>query len=665
MNQDPLTELDRNFLELGFRLGNVLDSIGSPPEEMPRHFRYARRAMPPVEIPPEAPPRDLLLETEPIRANMAEIRRVAQEQGYALLWDRILSEFSLTAIEESILWLLLAADSKGEPEREITAILPALSNQAMDRILASRALHRNAPLIKSKLVMQLENGRWREVKGYRIGEVLLTRLTGQDYSVPEPSSNVIPCATYTDYLDLILKCCEARAGHYVERPRRLRRPPWQHPWALDDDDEDTEAQDKLGKLERALVGERKSARWDATPLHHLARREHLAGPEIDALVFLALNGRDTSDDKPFFMFGGSDEPAGRPKTPGRLLLEVMGGTRAIRLDLRRYLYPEARLRASSLVHSSGKASHVEATEFYVDEDLARYLLGHGDVDFIAKPGKSEPEATEAGGSLRCTRPTIKLADVVLSDTHRETIEMTISALKSGRSYLADWGLDKKIAYGTGPGLLFSGLPGTGKTLTAQAVAGELGWPLLTVDSSQLISHWVGMTQKHITKVFRTAKDDHEGKAVLFFDEADSLFYARDGASHVWEAQDVAVLLQEIERFDGCVILATNRKEALDEALIRRVAAVLEFDLPDEEAREAIWRGLLADCTKLSPTVDFAGLAEAGELSGGEIKKALLYAIRLTDYRNFAELTQETLLEAVRSVVGDRWEDEATVEGFGT
>jgi AAA+ superfamily predicted ATPase len=659
MNQDPLTELDRNFLELGFRLGNVLDSIGSPPEEMPRHFRYARRAMSPVEIPPEAPPRDLLLETEPIRANMAEIRRVAQEQGCVLLWDKILSEYSLTAIEESILWLLLAADSKGEPEREITAILPALSTQAMDRILAGRALHRNAPLIKSKLVIHLENGRWHELQGYRIGEILLTRLTGQDYGVPEPSSNAAPCATYTDYLDLILKCCEARAGRYTERPRRLRRPPW----ALDDDDEDAEAQDKLCKLERALVVERESIRWNDAPLHRLARRERLDSPEIDALVFLALNGRDTIDDRPFFMFGGSDEPAGRPKTSGRLLLEVMGGTRAIRLDLRRYLYPEAKLRTSSLVHASGKAGHVEAVEFHVDEDLARYLLGHGDMDFIAKPGKAEPEATEAGGSLRCTRPTIKLADVVLPDAHRETIEMTISALKSGRSYLADWGLDKKIAYGTGPGLLFSGEPGTGKTLTAQAVAGELGWPLLTIDSSHLISHWVGMTQKHIAKVFQTARDDHEGKAVLFFDEADSLFYARDGASHVWEAQDVAVLLQEIERFDGCVILATNRKEALDEALIRRVAAVLEFDLPDEEAREAIWCGLLASCTRLG-NVDFSGLAQA-ELSGGEIKKALLYAVRLVEHRQLKELSQDVLLEAVRSVVGDRWEDEPEVRGFGS
>jgi len=141
--------------------------------------------------------------------------------------------------------------------------------------------------------------------------------------------------------------------------------------------------------------------------------------------------------------------------------------------------------------------------------------------------------------------------------------------------------------------------------------------------AQIQGCFVGQTEKNIVATFREAKAKD---AVLFWDEADAMFFDRDLASHTWEVRDVNVLLQEIERFDGVCILATNRKITLDKALERRITLKVEFDPPNRESREAIFKKLIPAKMPLARDVSFAKLADL-ELSGGEIKNCLLYTSR--------------------------------------
>ena len=180
-----------------------------------------------------------------------------------------------------------------------------------------------------------------------------------------------------------------------------------------------------------------------------------------------------------------------------------------------------------------------------------------------------------------------------------------------------------LPYGSGVTLLFYGPPGTGKTATAEAIAHELGMPLLVADYAKIQNCWVGQTEKNISSTFRKAR---KHRAVLFWDEADAMFFDRDSASRAWEVRDVNVLLQEIERFEGVCILATNRKATLDKALERRITAKIEFPRPDRLLRESIWKRLLPSGMPLAKDVDITELARK-DLSGGEIKNVILNAAR--------------------------------------
>ena len=206
-------------------------------------------------------------------------------------------------------------------------------------------------------------------------------------------------------------------------------------------------------------------------------------------------------------------------------------------------------------------------------------------------------------------------------------------------------------------LALTGPSGTGKTLTAEALAGELDMVLMKVHVPSLLSKWVGESQKNIAAAFRRAAG-HKTGAVLFFDEADSLFFDREGALHSWEVQDVNVLLTEIEQHEGVVVLATNRRDALDRALSRRVLLTVELPRPGVAEREAIWLLHLPSSEHLANDVDPAALAQAVDLTGGEIRNAVLEAVRRARFRGIDRLGQETLLGAAQSVRTARWGDNA-------
>jgi hypothetical protein len=175
--------------------------------------------------------------------------------------------------------------------------------------------------------------------------------------------------------------------------------------------------------------------------------------------------------------------------------------------------------------------------------------------------------------------------------------------------------------------LFTGSPGTGKTLAAQIVADELGLDLFLVDLPSIVDKYVGETQKNLEKVFHQAESMN---VVMFFDEADALFGRRSevkDAHDRYANQEIAYLLQRLESFDGITILATNLRGNIDQAFSRRMSVIAHFPDPDAETRQRIWESHLRRSGALDPAdpIDVQRLAGAIEMAGGDIRNIVLAA----------------------------------------
>ena len=233
---------------------------------------------------------------------------------------------------------------------------------------------------------------------------------------------------------------------------------------------------------------------------------------------------------------------------------------------------------------------------------------------------------DASHLVTCEEGRHTLADIVLPAAASAKVVELIAAARNQGVVLGEWGFGRALSKGKGLIALFDGPPGTGKTFCAEVIAAELGRPLHSVDLAQVVSKWAGETEKHIRAVFRSAR---ASRAVLLFDEADSLFSSRVAETRTsadrQSNMEVNLLLQEIERFPGVCILTTNSFGTLDSALVRRLQIRATFERPGAVERDRIWRVLCPREAPLAPDVDFAALAERFDLSGAEIKNALLRA----------------------------------------
>jgi hypothetical protein len=188
-----------------------------------------------------------------------------------------------------------------------------------------------------------------------------------------------------------------------------------------------------------------------------------------------------------------------------------------------------------------------------------------------------------------------------------------------------WGFRRALGQGSGVTALFSGPPGTGKTMAGAVIAGEVGLDLYAVDLSAVVSKYIGETEKNLARIFREAQ---AGNAILLFDEADALFGKRTQVtdSHDRYANiETSYLLQRLDAYTGTVILATNMRQNLDDAFTRRLRFLIDFTFPDEAHRLRIWRALIPPQAPLGPDVDFAELARDFPLAGGNIKNVVLNA----------------------------------------
>jgi hypothetical protein len=186
-----------------------------------------------------------------------------------------------------------------------------------------------------------------------------------------------------------------------------------------------------------------------------------------------------------------------------------------------------------------------------------------------------------------------------------------------------WGFARKSARGLGVSALFEGASGTGKTMAAEVLARDLHLDLYRIDLSQVVSKYIGETEKNLRRVFDAAE---AGGAILLFDEADALFGKR---SEVKDSHDryanieVSYLLQRMEAYRGLAILTTNQRDALDDAFLRRIRFVVRFPFPDHAQRAEIWRRIFPAETPVSG-LDSDALADLS-LAGGNIRNVALFA----------------------------------------
>jgi len=210
----------------------------------------------------------------------------------------------------------------------------------------------------------------------------------------------------------------------------------------------------------------------------------------------------------------------------------------------------------------------------------------------------------------------------------------------------EWGFGRKLSLGKGLSVLFAGPSGTGKTMAAEIIAGELGLDLYKIDLSTVVSKYIGETEKNLSRIFIEAETSN---AILFFDEADALFGKR---SEVKDSHDryanieIGYLLQRMEEYEGVVILATNFRKNMDEAFVRRLHFTVEFPFPNEDDRRRIWERIWPQDTPKSSALNLDFMARRFELTGGNIRNiALASAFLAADNRNIVDMTH--LLHATK------------------
>jgi DNA polymerase III delta prime subunit len=209
--------------------------------------------------------------------------------------------------------------------------------------------------------------------------------------------------------------------------------------------------------------------------------------------------------------------------------------------------------------------------------------------------------------------------------------------------------DSNLSRKLNPGyrVLFHGPPGTGKTLTAGLMGKEFGKDVYRVDLSQIVSKYIGETEKNLSKIFDRA--EHKDW-ILFFDEADALFGKRTNvqSSHdKYANQEVSFLLQRVEDFSGLMILASNYKSNMDEAFLRRFHAIVHFPMPNAQERLKLWQKSMPASIDRHSRLDLSQLAEAHEISGASILNIIQYASLRALGREEKLLTQEDLVNGIR------------------
>jgi hypothetical protein len=569
----------------------------------------------------------LLAELDAVRARLRHVDAAAQPRPSAdpTALDRLARGFGLTPFERGVLVLaagpeLVAATAEdidragGDPRPTFGLALSVLPDPHWG------ALAPDAPLRRWALV-HLADPASPTRSPLTIDERVLHHLAGVDYLEPELAAIARPVAPCPAGVPSLASAAEAvRAAWDARRLAVLGGPQPANlaPVAA-------AAAERSGRtLLRVAAADLARPPQERERLLRLLEREavlcdrawavELDGAPGDELAGL-LRALPALDAPAAVLASGSDSPvADAVHVP------------VARLDLRE----RRRVLATALRDAGAPARDRAVTEAAATFDLAVPDTEHAARD-VAR-GAALWEACRArprrrlGGLAQVVEPRAGWDDLVLPAAQLEQLQALVAAVRHRATVLGAWGFAARTGRGLGTTALFAGPSGTGKTLAAEVIAGALRLDLVVVDVAQVVSKYIGETEKNLGRVFDAAED---GASVLLFDEADTLFGRRTEVrdSHDRYANlEVGYLLQRMEAFRGLAILTTNAKAVLDQAFLRRLRVVVTFPYPDVAARAALWARAFPAAT---PTdgLDPARLA-AADLPGGGIAAAALTAAYL-------------------------------------
>ncbi|WP_290061269.1 ATP-binding protein [Amycolatopsis solani] len=364
---------------------------------------------------------------------------------------------------------------------------------------------------------------------------------------------------------------------------------------------------------------------------------------LDAILWLPTDGLEAPSDEPWVSSGVPLCLTGAtPWRPPRLL----AARTYAEVTIPAPGYPERRAMWSSAFPVLG--------EDVLADLAARYRMSGGELRAVAAVADTGARLSGAGhpitdhvepaiatvtrgrtsGAVQSIIPRRGTADLVLPDAQMAQITEIASAFRAWPRIAEAWGFARKTTTG-GVKALFTGEPGTGKTMSAEVVTGILGLELLKVDLAQVVSKWVGETEKNMEAVFRQAEDSH---AVLLFDEADALFGKRGEVKQGTDRYanlEVGYLLQRLESSDGLIILTSNLKENIDPAFTRRFHFVVHFPRPSAAERRRLWLLAFPPEAPLAPDVDVDVLCRLDMTGAGITSAARTAALAAADARSAA------------------------------
>lgn len=374
------------------------------------------------------------------------------------------------------------------------------------------------------------------------------------------------------------------------------------------------------------------SRYDGTgPLAAAIGMAGLSAPEALALVAAIA---PFVDERFAAAYGALTDRPGVVGLTGEVARTLMARSFAGRLDANAMLSGHGALRASGLLALDPPDDLAGALR--PEPALVAWVLGL----------PPEPLRATADFPARPLTTVHTLADVVVPARTRERLDDLSARLIHHETVVTTWGVGAHHDNAEGLVALFHGPPGTGKTMTAAAVAAATGTPAYVVDLSALVSKYIGETEKALATVFDRAVRE---RCVLVFDEADAIFGTRTEVSDAHDRyanQEVSYLLSRIETHPGVVILTTNLLGNIDEAFQRRIHVMVEFPQPGPAERRALWRRAFPPELPVAPGLDLDALAERYAITGAQIRDSVIEAAYLAAAAG-GEVTEERLHAGVR------------------
>jgi hypothetical protein len=561
----------------------------------------------------------------------------AQAEGHPLRLRNLADTFGLSALDLDLLLVALAADLDARFEqffgylnddvtrrRPSAAVALALCGEPLSSA-GARARLLTGPLISGGLLAAEDPERPLPGRALRVPDRVVGHLLGDD--APEPALAAVlaapPAVAWGDARPL------TRALKAGIRLAYLREPATGSGRILA-----AEALRSGGYPAIHLDLGRLANEREPLALVDVAVREaRLRGAGLVAAPLAAVSGHPAvlealhAEPQPVLLVG---EAAWDPAWTGRppLLVDVPVSSSSERLELwRAALGPlngldvEAatsafRLRPEQVVRAAVTAL-VQASRAEDGRATAAQL----------RAGARGENGSALDRLARRVEPVVGWDDLVLPEAVLQALQEVALRAKHRERVLGDWSMRPGAGRGHGVAALFAGDSGTGKTMSAEVVAGELGLDLYVVDLATVVDKYVGETEKNLERIFAAAAGVN---GVLLFDEADAVFGRR---SEVKDAHDryanieSAYLLQRMETFDGLAVLATNLRANIDEAFTRRLDVLVDFPLPDAAHRSVLWDRCLRTLDR-SADIDLGFLGKAFELAGGSIRSSAVTAAYL-------------------------------------